>query len=111
LKHTEEVANYVASIQATMSKETPQKVPLSLYLHLLTEEKRAKHSICLLVGFSNISGFPSHILCLFVWMVCLLFSCSFILVLAISINLSTKIIIINMISKVINYIIKYFSTL
>jgi hypothetical protein len=64
----------------------------------------------LLVGFSLILVFVGHILCLFVWMMCL-FSYSFISVLVISINLSTKLVIINMRSKEINYIIKYFCTL
>jgi hypothetical protein len=49
-----------------MSKETPQRVPLSLYLHhVYTKETRAKQPH-LLVGFSLVLGFSGHILCLFV---------------------------------------------
>jgi hypothetical protein len=46
-------------------KETPQRMPLSLYLyHFYTREKREEQPH-LLVRFSPIFGFPSHILCLF----------------------------------------------
>jgi hypothetical protein len=48
------------------SKETPKRVPHSLYFHhFYTKEKRAEHPH-LLVGFSPILDFTSHILCLFV---------------------------------------------
>jgi hypothetical protein len=83
---------------------------LSLYLHFITEKKRVEHRPHLLVGFSPILGFLGHILCSFVWMVCS-FACSFISVLVISINLSTMLVIINLRSKVINCIIKYFRIL
>jgi hypothetical protein len=85
-------------------------VALSLYLHLLTEEKRAKHRLHLLARFSHVSCFLGHILCLLVWMVCS-FVGSFISILFISINLRTKLVIINLRSKIINCIIKDFSTL
>jgi hypothetical protein len=61
----------------------------------------------LLDRFSPISGFLSYILCSFVWLVCS-FSYSFILFLLISINLRTKLVIINIRSNVINCLIKYF---
>ena len=48
------------------SKATPQRVPLSLYLHhLFTREKRVEQPH-LLAGFSPVLGFLGHILCLFV---------------------------------------------
>jgi hypothetical protein len=54
-----------------MSKTTPQKVHLSLYLHhFYTKEKRAEQPH-LLVGFSPVFGFSGHILCLFVDGVCI----------------------------------------
>jgi hypothetical protein len=47
------------------SKATPQRVPLSLYLHhFYTREKRAEQPH-LLAGFSPVLDFPGHILCLF----------------------------------------------
>jgi hypothetical protein len=49
-----------------MSKETPKRVSLSLYLHHFhTREKRAEQPH-LLARFSPVLGFPSHMLCLFV---------------------------------------------
>jgi len=58
--------DYVVAMQIMVSKTTPQRVPLSLYLHhFYTKEKRAKQPH-LLVGFSPVLGFPGHILCLFV---------------------------------------------
>jgi hypothetical protein len=48
------------------SKTTPQRVPLSLYLHcFFTRERRAEQRH-LLAEFSPILGFLGHILCLFV---------------------------------------------
>jgi hypothetical protein len=83
---------------------------VSLYLHFITKKKRAEHRSHLLVGFSPISGFPGHILCSFMWMVCS-FACSFTLVSFISINLSIKLVVINLRSKVIKCIIKKFRIL
>jgi hypothetical protein len=52
------------------SKETPQRVPLSLYLHnFYTRKKRAKKPH-LPAGFSPVLGFLGHILCLFIDGVC-----------------------------------------
>jgi hypothetical protein len=86
-------------------------VPLSLYLHFIIDEKRAKHIPHLLAGFSPVSGFLSHIPCSFVWLVCS-FACSFIFEFQLfSINLNTKLVIINLRSKEINCIIKDFKIL
>jgi hypothetical protein len=47
------------------SKETPERVPLSLYLHhFYTTENRVEKPQ-LLARFSPVLGFPGHILCLF----------------------------------------------
>jgi hypothetical protein len=61
-----EEERFCSSHTGHRSKETPQRVPLSLYLHhFYTREKRAEQPH-LLAGFSPVLGFPGHILCLFV---------------------------------------------
>jgi hypothetical protein len=56
-----------------ISKETPQRVHLSLYLHnIYTREKRAEQPH-LLARFSPVLSFLGHILCLFVDGVCIYF--------------------------------------
>jgi hypothetical protein len=61
-----EEERFCSSHTGHKSKETPHRASLSLYLHhFYTKEKRAEQ-FHLLVGFSSVLGFPSHILCLFV---------------------------------------------
>jgi hypothetical protein len=48
------------------SKETPQRVPLSLYLHHFHNREKKEKQPHLLVGFSPVLGFLGHILSIFV---------------------------------------------
>jgi hypothetical protein len=70
-------------------------VPLSLYLHFITVEKIIEYRPHLIVGFYPILGFPGYILCSFCEWCVLLFSLFF-LHFSYFINLSIKLVIINM---------------
>jgi hypothetical protein len=62
-----EVGRRVYSIQSSdiVINNSIVSAPLSLYLHFITEEKRAKHKPHLLAEFSFVLGFPGYILCSF----------------------------------------------
>jgi hypothetical protein len=107
---TEEEEYFVAiHSRPQCQRKLHSECPFLCICIFITEEKREEHRPHLLAGFSPILGFPGYILCSFVWMVCS-FSCSFIFVFSvIFINLSNKLVIINLRSKEINLHNKIFS--